>query len=66
MSVGDALPFLVPLVLLQLTLLVLGLWDLTRPARQVRGGSKVLWGIVVICVGVFGPLVYFMVGREET
>lgn len=65
-DIGDALPFLVPLLLLQVTLLLLGLWDLTRPERHVRGGSKVLWAIVVICVGVIGPLVYFTVGREDT
>ncbi len=65
MNVGDMLPVLVPLVLLELALLLLGLWDLTRPDRSVRGGSKVLWGVVVVCVGIFGPLVYFMVGREE-
>ena len=66
MSVDDVLPVLVPILLLQVTLLLLGLWDLTRPERRVRGGSKVLWAVVVICIGVIGPLVYFLVGREDT
>ena len=63
---GDALPILVPLLLLQVTLLLLGLWDLTRPQRRVRGGNKPLWAIVVVCISIFGPLVYFLIGREDT
>ena len=62
----DALPILVPLLLLQVTLLLLGLWDLTRPQRRVRGGNKLLWAIVVVCISIFGPLVYFLIGREDT
>ena len=65
MNVGDLLPILIPLVLLEVTLLLLGLWDLTRPQRRVRGGSKLIWAIVVVCVGIFGPLAYFLVGRED-
>ena len=65
MNVGDILPVLVPIALLQVALLLLGLWDLTRPERKVRGGSKLLWGAVVVFVGIFGPLVYFMAGRED-
>jgi len=64
--VDDALPILVPLLLLQVTLLLLGLWDLTRPQRRVRGGNKLLWAIVVVCISIFGPLVYFLIGREDT
>ena len=62
----DALPILVPLLLLQVTLLLLGLWDLTRPQRRVRGGNKLLWAIVVVCISIFGPLAYFLIGREDT
>ncbi len=66
MDIADALPILVPLVMLELLLVVLALWDLTRPERRVRGGSKLLWGVVVVFLGIIGPLVYFMAGREDT
>lgn len=65
MPANDLLPVIVPVVLLQLALLLLGLRDLRRPDRRVRGGSKPLWAIVVIFIGVIGPLVYFLAGREE-
>jgi hypothetical protein len=57
---------LVPVVLIQLLLLIWGLYDLTRPGRRVRGDSKVLWGLVIVFVNIVGPVVYFLFGREET
>jgi hypothetical protein len=57
---------LVPVVLIQLLLLIWGLYDLTRPGRRVRGDSKVLWGLVIVFINIVGPVVYFLFGREET
>lgn len=56
---------LVPLVLIQAGLVIWGLFDLTRPERRVKGGSKVLWAVVIILLNIVGPLVYFLFGREE-
>jgi len=66
MTLEELLPFIIPLVILQLALIVFGLYDLTRPDRRVKGDSKLLWGIVIVVVNLFGPLVYFMFGREES
>jgi len=57
---------LLPLVLIQVGLVIWGLFDLTRPERRVKGGSKVLWAVVIILLNIVGPLVYFLFGREET
>ena len=65
MSLNEALPFLIPLVLVQVALIVIGLYDLLRPERRVRGGSKLVWGIVIVIFSMIGPLVYFLFGREE-
>ena len=65
MSLNEALPFLIPLVIVQVVLIGIGLYDLLRPDRRVRGGSKVIWGIVIVLISIFGPLVYFLFGREE-
>jgi hypothetical protein len=42
-----------------------GLYDLTRPERQVKGGSKLVWGVVIVLGELIGPLVYFFFGRED-
>jgi hypothetical protein len=57
---------LLPLIVLQLVLLVAALVDLTRNERQVRGGNKLVWALIIIFVSLFGPLLYFLIGREET
>jgi len=65
MTLQDLLPFLIPLAVLQLALMAIGLYDLTRPERRVKGDSKWVWGIVIVVVNLFGPLIYFLFGREE-
>ncbi len=59
------LALIVPIVLIQLALIIVGLHDLMRPDRQVRGDSKVLWGIVIVVINLFGPMAYFLAGRKE-
>jgi hypothetical protein len=66
MTFEEILPFLIPVIVLQLVLVVVGLYDLTRPERQVKGGNKLVWGLVIVFVNLFGPLVYFLFGREES
>jgi Phospholipase_D-nuclease N-terminal len=65
LTLEEALPLLIPLIVLQLVLMGLGLWDLTRPDRRVRGGNKIVWGVVIVLFQMIGPLVYFLVGRED-
>jgi ABC-2 type transport system ATP-binding protein len=59
------LVLLVPLAVIELGLMVFALWDLTRPGRQVRGGSRLVWALVILFVNFIGPIIYFVAGREE-
>jgi len=65
MTIGQILPLIIPLVVLQLALMAVGLFDLTRSDRRVKGGNKLVWGLVIAFVQFFGPLVYFLFGRED-
>jgi hypothetical protein len=66
MTLEDALPFIVPLVILQVALVIFALYDLTRPERRVRGDNKLLWGLIIVLGEIVGSLIYFLVGREDT
>lgn len=66
MNIGDLLPIIIPLAILELALLAIGLYDLTRPDRKVKGGNKWIWGIIIVLVNFIGPLIYFFFGREES
>ena len=57
------LPFLIPIILLQLGLMAVALIDLAR--RERTHGPKWLWALVIIFVNLIGPIVYFVIGREE-
>ena len=55
---------IIPLVVIEFGLLIFALVDLVKRPR-VRGDNKLLWGILIVLVGIIGPLVYFIFGREE-
>jgi hypothetical protein len=64
-QLNELLPLILPLLLIQLVLVVVALIDLMRPERRVRGGSKVLWVVLIVVLEMLGPLLYFTIGREE-
>jgi ABC-2 type transport system ATP-binding protein len=56
---------LVPLVLLEVGLLVVAVADLLREDRQVRGGNKGVWAVIIVFANLIGPIVYLLVGRKD-
>jgi hypothetical protein len=64
LNVGQLIALLVPLVLVELGLLGFSLYDLAK-RKHVRGGSKLLWVIIIVLFEFFGPILYFVLGREE-
>ncbi len=60
----EILPFIIPLLILQLALMIVALVDLIKRQR-VRGDNKVLWALVIVLVNIIGPVVYLIFGREE-
>jgi hypothetical protein len=57
------LPFIIPIVLLQLVLMIVALVDLSR--REKTRGPKWVWALVIILGELVGPIIYFIFGREE-
>lgn len=62
-EIRDILPFLIPIIILQLGLLIAALVDLVR--RERTRGPKWIWALVILFVSFIGPIVYFMLGRDE-
>ena len=52
-----------PLILLELALLAVALFDLYRRPK-VTGGNKVIWLLVILFIGTIGPIVYLIFGRK--
>jgi hypothetical protein len=65
MSNAQLLLLLTPVIVIQVGLVIFALRDLLRPERRVRGESKLMWGILIVAIGLLGPLLYLAVGRQE-
>jgi hypothetical protein len=57
------IPLLIPLLLIQVTMMIIALVDLAK--REKTRGPKWVWVLVVIFVNMIGPIIYFVLGREE-
>lgn len=57
------IPLLVPIFLLQLGLMIFALVDLIR--RKRTKGPKWVWALVIVLINLIGPVIYFIIGREE-
>ena len=62
-EIGEYLPFLLPIILIQLALIAVALFDLAK--RGSTRGPKWVWVLVILFINFIGPIVYFVVGRED-
>jgi hypothetical protein len=57
------IPFLIPVIIIQLGLMIAALVDLIR--REHTRGPKWLWVLVILVMNYIGPIIYFVAGRKE-
>lgn len=60
----EFLPFLIPIILIELALMLTALIHVLRH-RNYRFGNRAIWIIVVVCLQIIGPILYFTIGRGE-
>ncbi|MEA2548842.1 MAG: hypothetical protein QOE42_1440 [Chloroflexota bacterium] len=65
LTTEQVLALLAPIVVIQLGLMIVALHDLESDERHVRGGSKLVWVLVIVFVNVVGPIIYLIGGRED-
>jgi hypothetical protein len=66
LKVEQIVALLLPILAIQLGLMIAALIDLEHADRRVRGGSKLVWALVIVFLNIVGPIVYFIAGREES
>jgi hypothetical protein len=62
-NLGELIPLLIPIFVLQIALLVIALRDLL--GREQTRGSRLAWALIIIFVNILGPMAYLLFGREE-
>ena len=65
-DVKELLPFIVPLIILESALLIFSIRHILTHDTYKRG-SRVMW-LVIVIVGMefIGPILYFLLGKEDS
>ncbi len=62
-NLSELIPFLIPIILLQIGLIIVALRDLI--GRERTKGPKWAWVLIILFIHLIGPIVYLLIGREE-
>ena len=60
----EYLPFIIPLAVLQLGLMIAALVSIFKH-KTYKTGNRAVWVIVTLLVSMIGPILYFVLGKEE-
>lgn len=66
MRIHETLPFLIPLVIAEIVLLVVTLRHILTHDNYKRGSRMVWILITVIGMEFIGPVLYFLLGKEDS
>ncbi|MHB1452421.1 MAG: PLD nuclease N-terminal domain-containing protein [Saccharofermentanales bacterium] len=64
-KIAEFLPFIIPIVLLQWSLMVFAIVKLVKAEQPPKLLPKWGWLIVILLVNIIGPVAYLMLGRNE-
>ncbi len=65
-EIMEFLPFLIPLVIAEFALLGYTLYHIFTHNTYKRG-SRLMWVIITVCLMNFiGPILYFLIGKEDS
>lgn len=60
----EYLPFLIPIVIAELALVITALVHMIKHPHY-RFGKKVMWVLIVLIFHIIGPIAYFVFGKGE-
>ena len=63
-DIKEWLPFLIPLAALQLGLMIAALVSIFKH-KEYKTGNRALWVVITLLVSIIGPILYFVLGKEE-
>ena len=63
-EIGDYLPLLIPLILIQFGLMAYALVHILKHDHY-KMGNRVVWIVVSCLFSIIGPILYIVLGKEE-
>ena len=64
-QLNDFLPFLIPLVIVQFSLLGYALYHILTHRNYKRGNRTIWLVITLVFMNYLGPILYFLLGKED-
>jgi len=59
-------PLLLPLIIIQIIFQFTALIDLIKKNKEeIRWENKIPWIIIILALGILGPILYFIFGRKS-
>lgn len=62
--IQEYFPILLPIVLLEIGLMLYSLQHILLNDK-FRIGNKMMWILIVVFIQIFGPILYFTIGKES-
>lgn len=63
-DIKEYLPFIIPLLVLQLGLMLAALISILKH-KKYKTGNRALWVILSLLVSIIGPILYFVLGKTD-
>lgn len=63
-NLKEYLPFIIPLIVLQFGLMIAALVSIFKH-KTYKTGSRAVWVVITLLVSIVGPILYFVLGKEE-
>ena len=60
----EYLPFLIPLAVLQLGLMIAALVSIFRH-KEYKTANRAVWVVVSLLISIIGPILYFVLGKPD-
>lgn len=58
------LPLIIPVLIIQLILMIIAVVHIVKH-DNFKVGSKPMWLFIVIIINIIGPILYFVLGKED-
>ena len=63
-NIGEYLPFLIPIIIIELVLMVTALIHVLRHDNY-KILNRPVWVVIVVFIQIIGPVIYFVFGRSD-
>lgn len=63
-ALKEYLPFIIPLLIIQIILIIVSLSHILKH-KNYKCGTRLIWILVVIFINLIGPVLYFIIGRDD-